>query len=153
MERFDHYAAAHDLFQTETEGDTEPVKAAKKRKNTSIFCSLVDEKVYGLLKSLASPDAVSDKTYDDLRKLLEDHMSPKATKYSQRYKFHRTIQTKEEPAISFLSRLRTIANDCEFRDTYEDRLMDQFLMGLYDGRVQSKLLQTANLTNPKNCSR
>ena len=91
LERFNHYIAAHDLFQIEVDADTEPVKAAKKRKNTSIFCSLLDEKVYGLLKSLASPDNVSDKTYDQLKTLLEDHMSPKATKYSQRYKFHRTI--------------------------------------------------------------
>ena len=146
LERFEHFVTAHNLFQSILTTDDADVQNSKKKKNTSIFCSLLDSNTYSLLKSLVSPERVDSKPFDELKTLLENHLAPKATKYAQRYRFHRTTQLKEECANLYLSRLRKVANDCQFNQNYDDRLLDQFLMGLYDSRAQAKLLQTANLT-------
>ena len=55
------------------------------------------------------------------------------------------MQTSSESASEYIARLRTIANDCEFTD-FENALLDQFLVGLKDQKIQSKLLSEKNLT-------
>ena len=76
---------------------------------------------------------------DDVKKLLIQHLSPKPTKHTLRFRFYRTMQTSSESASGYIARLRTIANDCEFTD-FENALLDQFLVGLKDqngdGRYQ-----------------
>ena len=135
----------NELQRTPTDpGNAEQIASANS-KNVALFINCVDGEMYSLIKSLVNPSNVQQKTYTEIKNLLIEHLSPKPTIYSQRFRFYRTMQNSSEPACEFLARLRIIANDCQF-ENFDSALLDQFLMGISDSKIQSKLLTEKTLT-------
>ena len=54
----------------------------------STFISLAGPKTYKLLKSLVSPDKVSNKMVDELKQILKTHVQPMESLMSRRAKFY-----------------------------------------------------------------
>ena len=48
--------------------------------------------MYSLIRSLVNPAEVVAKTYQEIKTLIIEHMSPKPTIYTQRFTFYRTMQ-------------------------------------------------------------
>ena len=115
------------------------------RKNLAVFVNKCDSEIYKLLKSLASPHDLSRMSYEECKELLVKHLAPTPTKFAQRHKFRKSKQG-EDTAAEFVSRLRTIANDCEFGASYDESILDQLLSGLNDEKLVSELLAKTELT-------
>ena len=93
--------------------------------------------VFVLIQSLARPDDVSQEAvnYQRIKLLLIEHLDPKPTVLSERFKFYHASQGKEESTVQYVARLRDLASKCGFTD-FSARMLDQFIMGLQSREAQ-----------------
>lgn len=117
-------------------------------------------KVYTLLHSLTpyihqqlydicAPENPLDKTYEELIKLLSDHLDPKPSIWALQHKFISRTQQPEESISDFSVALKKMSVDCSFNCTCGKTVSDmflslQFIRGLMDNEIRTKLLQEQN---------
>ena len=114
-------------------------------KKVPALLTLLGGKTYGLLRNLTLPDKPATKTYEQILKLLKDHLSPKPLLVAERFRFYKRYQLHGESINTYVAELRRLAEHCEFRNLNE-YLRDQFVVGLRDENIQKKLLAVAELT-------
>ena len=78
-------------------------------------------------KSLPNPTDPGLNEYDRLRKKLNDHNTPKRNKHYARYQFLNMRTTAFETTASYTARLREKANECDFEETLEDRILEHII--------------------------
>ncbi|XP_049519491.1 uncharacterized protein LOC125943947 [Dermacentor silvarum] len=103
------------------------------------FLSIIGPKTYGLLKSLTAPELPSTKSFEDLKKVLSDHLSPKPSVIGERAKFHRRCQREGESLSSYVAELRKLSQTCEFGSALDESLRDRFVCGLLREDIQRVL--------------
>ena len=149
VERFEFHALANSWMGAVPDLADDNSNAAERtliiKKNVAMFISKCDAEIFKLLKALCAPENVADSNYLSLRKLLLDHLAPAPTKFAQRHKFRSGRQQSDESGASFISRLRSLANECEFGTNYNEALLDQILCGLKDEKLVSELLVKTDL--------
>ncbi|XP_055855983.1 uncharacterized protein LOC129919159 [Episyrphus balteatus] len=133
---------------------------------TPVFITLVGSEVYKVLKSLAAPALPSSKPFSELIVLLEQHYAPKHNKRAERFKFQKAKQEEGESIADFIIKLRNLAETCRFGDFIEDSvtnavnlrnlaledvLVDKFIGGLRNDRIQQNLLTDDSRTFDKCC--
>ena len=109
IERFELFLTANDI-----------VDAAKKR---SVFLSTVWAKSYKLIRSLASNKPL-ELTFEELAKLLRDHLQPRPNTIAQRYEFFKRDRLPNETVTEYLAALNSLSEFCEFGDKLEEYLRD-----------------------------
>eukprot|EP00731_Ephydatia_muelleri_P016131 Em0009g555a len=97
-------------------------------------------KAYQTLASLVAPETPGGKTYDELIKLMAEHLSPKPLVIVQRYRFHSRVRQQGESVSVYVTQLKELARKCEFGDALNDMLRDRLVCGINDERVQKRLL-------------
>ena len=102
--------------------------------------TVVGAKTYALIKDLVAPNKPATKTFEELVKILEDHLNPKPLVISERFKFHQRNQKEGDSIAQFLAALRRLAEHCEFGTTLEESLRDQLVCGISNETIQRKLL-------------
>ena len=105
-------------------------------KRRAILLTAMGNKSYKLLRSLVAPNPLTDKTFDELVKVMKDHQKPTPSVIVQRHKFDTRDRQPNESVAEFLAKLREIAQYCEFKETLEERLQDRLLSGTSKDRVQ-----------------
>jgi hypothetical protein len=105
--------------------------------------------VYDTLRSLVAPGKPSEKTYDQLVQLLQQHYAPKPLIIAERFRFYRHCQKAGEPVADFLAELRRLSIRCEFGDFLDQALRDRFVCGVTSPALQKRLLSEATLTLTK----
>ena len=134
-----------DVPELAEDGANQAAVDAAIKKNLALFIAKTDEGMYKLLKSLVSPKPVGECSYEECKTLILNHLAPAPTKFAQRYKLRSCVQESDESTATYISRLRTIANECEF-ENYNEAILDQLLAGLRDQKVVSELLTKEDLT-------
>ena len=89
----------------------------------------------------------SDK-YEDVIDKLDNHFQPKKNVTYERYLFKQEKQHKDESASSYVTRLRRIAETCEYSDT-DTEIRDHFIVTCVSSTLKRKLLQESDLTLQK----
>lgn len=84
--------------------------------------------------------------FDDLVKEFDAYFEPKQNELINTFKFNNRIQTEGESFDSFYSDLRRLVKNCNFQDLEERMLRDRIVIGIFDKKVQKKLLESSNLT-------
>ena len=112
------------------------------------FLAVVGAGTYKLLKDLSSPDLPSSKGYEELKKVLLEHYSPKPVVIAERHKFWTANQGGDESVASFIARLKNLSTNCDFGDFLKEALRDRLVSGLHAkvSRTQMQLLSMANLS-------
>lgn len=87
--------------------------------------SLIGGKTYSLLRDLTSPEKPAEKNFEDIVKLLKDHLSPKPSVIAERFGFNRRQQMDGESVNEYVAKLRKLAEYCEFGDNLNDTLRDR----------------------------
>ena len=70
--------------------------------------------IYNTWTDITDEDKSKLKTYYDR---FEAHVSPRANPVFARFKFHGRVQGSSETAEKFITDLRILAQDCDFKDT------------------------------------
>ncbi|VDI37928.1 Hypothetical predicted protein [Mytilus galloprovincialis] len=120
------------------------VNALENEKKVPALLTLLGGKTYGLLRNLTLPDKPATKSYDDIVKLLKDHLSPKPLIVAERFRFYKRYQIQGETVNKYVAELRKFAEYCEFGNLNES-LRDQFVVGLKDEQTQKKTVNCAGL--------
>ncbi|XP_040356662.1 uncharacterized protein LOC115328389 [Ixodes scapularis] len=123
--------------------DISEVPAAKKLK---LFLNVVGGQAYEKLKQILVPQKPTDKTFEHVRELLEDHFSPEYSVIAERCKFNRRMQQEGESVKDFMTELKHLARNCEFKAFLNEALRDRLVAGLRDEETQRILFATEGLT-------
>ena len=120
------------------------VNSVAEGKKTGILLTLVDASTYRLMKDLAFPRKPSEKTYKDLIELVQKHKSPGRNEIVERYKFHSAQRQEGETVNAFLSRLKHMAEHCNFGNQLEINLRDRFVTGIQDDHMLRRMFGEGN---------
>ena len=101
------------------------------------------EDVYSIFDTLADTGGVND--YDTAKTKLEEHFNPRKNLEFEIYKFRQAKQNVDETMDAFHTRLRHLAEHCEFDD--KDREMkSQIIQGCESSRLRRKALREPDLS-------
>ena len=139
-ERLGHYFDANGI------GDVSGDDKAKRR---AILLSVCGSKVYKLMCDLLAPAKPKEKSYQELVKLIQDHLAPKPSEIVQKFKFNNRFRNEGESVADFVAALRNLAEHCEYKDTLEMMLRDRIVCGIRDEKIQRRLLVEKELTFAK----
>lgn len=142
------------------------INEVKPEQKTAYFITLMGAEIYELLTTLVAPELPSTKSYDDLMVILHTHFAPKRSKHAERYRFYMAVQDSDETISDYIVRLKTLARTCNFGDylgeetdvgkyrlaALEDALLDKFIVGLTNERIQQVLLNDEPKSFDKCCS-
>ena len=120
------------------------VEDAGKRKATLL--AACGASTYKLMCDLVSPLKPKDKTFEELKEIVQKHLKPKPSEIVQRYKFHTRVQRSGESLATFVAELRHLSQDCNFGDSLLDMLRDRLVCGVESLRIQKRLLAEPDLT-------
>ena len=97
-------------------------------------------KAYRLLQNLVLPAKPNDKKYDEIVKILEDHLMPKRLVISERFRFYNRNQQPQESMNDYVAELRRLTKHCKFGGNLDEMLRDRFVCGLHSESIQEDLL-------------
>ena len=120
--------------------------AVADERKVPVLLTVIGAKVYGILKSLTSPDLPKAKSLDDLQKALKSHYDPKPLVIAERFRFYQRNQTDSESVAEYAAELRRLTIRCEFKDFLPEALRDKFVCGVRNNAIQKRLLTEAKLT-------
>ncbi|KAM7298519.1 uncharacterized protein ISCGN_019114 [Ixodes scapularis] len=117
--------------------------AAKKLK--LLFNVLVGQ-AYEELKKILVPQKPTDQTFGQVRELLEHHFSPEYSVIAERCKFNGRMQQEGESVKDFMTKLKHLSCNYEFKAFLNEALRDRLVAGLRDEETQGILFATEGLT-------
>lgn len=114
-------------------------------KKVPLFVTVIGPKCYEILRSSLLPEKLATKTYEQLKKVLQDYYAPEKCIIAERNRFHKRIQKVEESVTQFCVELKNLARQCTFGDFLDDALREQFVCGIRDEHTRQKLLIESKL--------
>ena len=128
---------------------TGPIKSRSEQEKCSYLVIWVGQKgrdIYNTWSGISDDDRKKLGTYYER---FESHVSPKANPVLARFKFHSRVQDSSETAEKFITALRILAQDCDFKDL-EEMIRDRIAFGTNSLKVREKLISKgAKLTLDK----
>ncbi len=106
----------------------------------AILLTSIGASNFSLLRSLVSADGIATKSFEGLQEVLKVHFSPKPSEVGQRFKFNSCVRKPGESVATFLARLRSLTEHCNFGDSLEPMLRDRVVYGINDRAIQKRLL-------------
>lgn len=86
------------------------------------------------------------KFYDELVKIVQDHLYSKPKFIAERYKFSKRDQHKQESAAQYITVLKNLSTYCEFGTNLIDYLRDRLTSSIRSESTKQKLLAATYLT-------
>ncbi|XP_024873057.1 uncharacterized protein LOC112455390 [Temnothorax curvispinosus] len=120
-------------------------KDIKDEKRVAVLLTKISPETYKLVRDLCAPQKPKDKAFDELVKLVKDHLCQKPSEVMERCKFHQAQQTTTETIAEFIARLKSLATHCNFADI-NLAMRDQLVCGLRDHAIKAILFREENLT-------
>lgn len=115
-------------------------------KKSMVLINYIGAKHYQLLANLCSPRIPSDKSYEELVKLLEQHLCPEPNEISEQHRFGLLKQKDNQSISEFVTELKKGASSCNFLcetcrgSTLNTYLRFQLIIGLLDSNIRERLL-------------
>ncbi|GFX44478.1 LYR motif-containing protein 4 [Trichonephila clavipes] len=125
------------------------VNGIKDKMKVPAILSLMGATTYKLLKNLAAPNIPSELTYQDIVKLLSEHLNPKLLEMTERFRFYKRKQFEGESIANYCAKLQKLSIHCNVGKNLSTMLRDKLVMGLKNENIQKKLLAEDKLTYEK----
>lgn len=110
-----------------------------------MLITVVGEPTYSLMCDLCSPGFPEDKSYEELVKLVADHLEPQRSEIAERHVFRLRRQRDGESMMEYLQDLKHLATTCNFGIMLEENLRDQFVSGLANSAMRSRIFAEKNI--------
>lgn len=101
---------------------------------------------YDVLCNKLKNESPDTKTYDDIVTLLKSHYSPAPLEILENYKFICRKQLDHEALCDYITDLEKLAQTCNFGAQLDTAIRNQFVFGLRNRTIQSRLLEVRDLT-------
>lgn len=116
-----------------------------------LLLNSIGSKYFNMVTALAAPKHTSQLKYDELLKILGDHLAPKRSVLVAQHKFLSIYQREGQSVAEFVASLRAEIDACEFVSPCECGisianvfLRAQFIRGIHDNGIREQLLQTSS---------
>lgn len=113
--------------------------------HVATLVTLVGADCYALMCDLCSPVQPEDKTFEQLVKVVKDHLEPERSEIAERHIFRQRKQQHGECIKVYLQNLKHLAKTCCFGTQLEVNLRDQFVSGLISDEMRSRLFAEKNI--------
>uniref|UniRef100_A0A2H1X066 SFRICE_040686 n=1 Tax=Spodoptera frugiperda TaxID=7108 RepID=A0A2H1X066_SPOFR len=110
-----------------------------------MLITVVGEPTYSLMCDLCSPGFPENKSYEELVKLVADHLEPQRSEIAERHVFRLRRQRDGESMMEYLQDLKHLATTCNFGIMLEENLRDQFVSGLANSAMRSRIFAEKNI--------
>lgn len=139
-ENWRRFKRNYEIFEVATGVSTkeEPIKI-------STFLNAVGPETVDIFDTLGLT-ALQKQSYTEVTKALETFCRARKNTVYERYLFYKRDQKDGESFDSFLMDLKKLVRSCEFGEATDEMMRDRIVMGITDKSLQTKLLETANLT-------
>lgn len=104
-----------------------------------MLITVVGEATYTLMCDLCSPDLPEAKPFEDLVRLVTEHLEPQRSEIAERHVFRLRRQRAGEPLVEYLQDLKHLASTCNFASNLQENLRDQFVSGLASEAMRSRI--------------
>ncbi|XP_062699969.1 uncharacterized protein K02A2.6-like, partial [Aedes albopictus] len=104
---------------------------------------------YDVLCNKLQNQSPGTQTYADIVALLRSHYSPAPLEILENYKFICRKQLDHEALCDYITDLEKLAQTCNFGAHLDTAIRNQFVFGLRNRTIQSRLLEVRNLTLAK----
>ena len=94
-----------------------------------------------MLADLYLPDDLSTVNFDTLITDLDTEYGKKVSKLASRERFQSIVQHEDQSVDEYLADIRRSSIDCGFGDQLDNRLTDQFVVGLRSDQIKKKLFE------------
>ena len=84
--------------------------------------------------------------FDAVKTKLTNYFKPKKNVTYERYILKSTVQEKDESSSSYITRLKSLAQTCEFGAQRDAEVRDHFIFTCHSKSLKQKLLREENLT-------
>ena len=112
--------------------------AALKR---ATLLTLIKDTAYCMLADLYLPNELYTVSFKDLITNLDSAYGNKVSKLASRVRFQSIVKHEEQSVDEFRAELRHLSIDCGFGDKLDNRLKDQFVVGLRSEQIKNKLFE------------
>ena len=79
----------------------------------AILLTVCGMQTFWLIRTLAAPTPLTEKSNTEVRRLLNDHFNLKPAIILQRFRFNNRVRQPAETVATFMAVLRQIAEDCD----------------------------------------
>ncbi|XP_055543713.1 uncharacterized protein LOC129729238 [Wyeomyia smithii] len=117
-----------------------------------MLVTMAGPSLYSIASRICSPDDPCTKPYKDLIELLKEHFAPSVNVLAERYKFRKVEQSSSQTISEFIIQLKAQSHSCDFKTFLPEALRDQFVAGVQNSNLRTKLLGEADLTFEKACT-
>ena len=88
-------------------------------KKRAVLLSVCGTASYQLIRSLVAPSKPTDKSVDEIMKLVKDHLTLQPSSIVQRFKFNSRSQQDTEIVSQFVAELKKLSEYCEFGESHK----------------------------------
>ncbi|XP_077547592.1 uncharacterized protein LOC144159776 [Haemaphysalis longicornis] len=142
-QNFDSYLERFKLFTIAND--------VKLEKVLPVFLTATGAETYEVLKRLVVPGAAANKTFAEVKQLLQGHISPSSSGIAKRCKFNRRVQNEQETVKEYIVELKHQARKCDFGEFSSPALQDRFVAGVRNEDTQRTLFAEENLNFDNAC--
>ncbi|XP_058827474.1 uncharacterized protein LOC131687411 [Topomyia yanbarensis] len=104
---------------------------------------------YDVLCNKLKAESPETKTFDEIVALLKAHYSPAPLEILENFKFNSRKQLDYESLCDYVTDLEKLAQSCNFGEHFDNAIRNQFVFGIRNRTVQSRLLEIRDLTLAK----
>ncbi|XP_045511104.1 uncharacterized protein K02A2.6-like [Colias croceus] len=104
-----------------------------------LLITIVGDTTYSLMCDLCSPEHPESKSFEELVRLVTQHLEPQRSEIAERHVFRLRRQVVGEPLTEYLHNLKHLATTCNFGSNLEENLRDQFVSGLASEAMRSRI--------------
>ena len=124
-------------------GDVLTLKTSWILRRRAHLLSCIGPTTYSLLTGLVAPDKLTDKSYNELVKVLSDHFDSQQSEIVESFKFHTRTRRLGESVTSFVAELRRLAKYCNYA-SLNDLLRDRIVCYINDECIHTKTSSVRN---------
>lgn len=125
------------------------LNATDEESKKNLFLTSLGGRNYNLIHKACLPEKPTDKSLEDLKKILLNKYDPPGLITTNRYLFSRRDQRDGETAAEFILTLQELASKCNYGTSINEHCADRLICGLKNENVRRKLLSEPNLTFEK----
>ena len=127
------------LIATEKDGKADKIK-------TSLLLSCMEKEAMKVYNTFTFVDEPEKWAYNTVIGKFDVYFNPKKSTTLMRYQFFTTRQQELESFDTYVTRLKTLAKECELSTLENDLIKDMIVIGSTDKGLQEQLLRKDNLT-------
>ena len=99
-------------------------------KKKSVLLSVCGAETFRLIKNLTAPNGPAQKTYDQIKTLVENHYTPTRNVIMEKFIFNSRAQKPSETIMEYVAELRKLSKYCQYGGTLDTMLRDRIVCGI-----------------------